>query len=189
MTRLYLIKTGQTTFEQQSRVELAGGAPLTSQGIEDVETTLNELVRKDIAGVYSSAGEAERQTARIAGKTLGVKVRIVANLREIDYGLWQGLTVEEIRRRQPKAYRQWSQAPTTIRPPGGESLFEAQQRIHAALKSIVKRHKTESMLLVLRPIALTLLCCILEKKSPETLWGQSDDLKGWRHYEIDEESL
>jgi len=189
MSRLYLIKTGQTTFEEQSRVESLAGAPLTSQGIEDVQTILKELAEKNIDAIYSSAGEAERQTAHIAGKTLGVKVRTAANLREIDYGLWQGLTVEEIRRRQPKAYRQWSEAPTTIRPPGGESLFEAQQRIHTALKSIVKRHKTESMLLVLRPIALTLLRCILEKKSPETLWRQSDDLKGWRHYETDEESL
>ena len=111
------------------------------------------------------------------------------DLQEIDYGLWQGLTIAEIRRRQPKAYRQWLEAPSTIRPPGGEALCEAQERIRGACKEIMKRHKSDTPLLVLRPIALSLVRCLLENKSTEMLWGETGEASTWCTYEVDEESF
>ena len=183
MTTFYVIGTGQTTFEVQSRVESAAGVPLTGRGVEQVRDVLERLAGKRIHAIYSSSGESERQAAHIARKILGAKARTAPNLREIDYGLWQGLTVDEIRRRQPSAFKQWKAAPATIRPPGGESIDEAQQRILKAVKGILRRHKDESPLLVLRPVALGLLRCALENKSADRIWQQAEDNHTWYSYE------
>ena len=186
MAKLYVIKTGQTTFEEQSRVESAAGAPLSEQGIRDVQAAAKELASQKIGAIYAASGEAEQQTADLVGEVLGVKVRTDLNLREIDYGLWQGLRLKEIRHRQPKVYRQWAEAPTTVCPPGGETLAEAEQRIRKGLASIIKRHKGHLPLLVLRPVVLGLVRCILEKKSPEGLWEHAAPSFTWCSYETDE---
>ena len=185
MAKLYVIGTGETMLEAQSRVDSAAGAPLTDRGIRDVEALSRQLAREGIGAVYASSGEAERQTAKLLGKALGVKVRVDAELREIDYGLWQGLTHKEIRRRQPKVYKQWTEVPTTVCPPGGETLAEAEQRLRKALLNITKRHKNEAPLLVLRPIVLGLMRCILERRAPETLWDQAKAAFEWSSYPMD----
>lgn len=189
MTRLCVIKTGQTTSEVESRVESLAGAPLTSKGVDDIRAVASELASQGIDAIYAAAGEGEAQTGQLVAKALRVKVRTQEDLREIDYGLWQGLTFDEIKRRQPKVYRQWAEAPTTVRPPGGEGLTEAHQRIREAIAGIIKRHKDSSPLVVLRPVALGLLHCILADKSPAEIWQQRDPAFTWSSYEMDERLL
>lgn len=189
MAKLYVIKTGQTTFEAESRIESTAGAPLSDQGVQDVHIAAGQLAAEKLSAIYAAAAETEYQTARLVGRQLGLKVRTVPNLREIDYGMWQGLTLKEIRRRQPKVYRQWSEAPTTVCPPGGETLADGQQRIRKALEGIIRRRKNEPPLLVLRPVVLVLLRCIIEKKAPEAIWKQIDPAFTWCSYEMDETAL
>ena len=189
MTTLYVIRTGRTTWEDQSRVESAAGAPLTEAGVAEIEAAARELAGNGIKAVYASRGEAERQTAGLLARALGAKVHTQARLCEIDYGLWQGLTVAEVQPRQPQVYQQWDEAPATVRPPGGESLQEAQQRLREALKPILKRHKDEVALVVLRPITLELLRCLLENRRLEDLWGHDDVSFLWDRYETGPQAM
>ncbi len=189
MSRFYVLKTGQTVFETQDRIESAGGSALTDEGAAAVRQAAVEIAGKDIDVIYCSEGEAEHQSAKEAGKLLHLKVRIAPDLHELDYGLWQGLTLSEIRRRQPKVHRQWIEAPMTVCPPGGETLADAQQRICKTLKGIVKRHKDETPLVVLRPVAMGLLRCALDQKDTETIWQQIDGDLVWCSYEMNLEAL
>ncbi len=189
MSRFYVLKTGQTVFDTQDRIESAGGSALTDEGAAAVRQAAVEMAGKDIDVIYSSEGEAEHQSAQEAGKLLQLKVRAAPDLHELDYGLWQGLTLSEIRRRQPKVYRQWIEAPMTVCPPGGETLADAQQRICKTLKGILKRHKDETPLVVLRPVATGLVRCALERKDTETIWQQMEGDLGWCSYEMNLEAL
>jgi len=189
MPTLYVIQTGRTTWEDRARVESAAGAPLTDQGAQRVEDIAKELRNRKIGVIYASEGEAERQTAMLAAKTLGLKIRTETNLRELDYGLWQGLTIEEIKRRQPKRYRQWMESPASVCPPGGETLSEAQQRLRRAVKEILKRQKAVSLLLVLRPVMVGLLRCLLTGEEIDTLWSHVDSGLTWERYNADERNL
>lgn len=190
MAKVYVLQTGRTTWEEQSRIESVGGSPLTDSGVMAVEEAARELADCKIKAVYAcAAGQAERQTAKLVAKALSAKVRESRELHELDYGLWQGLTVDEIKRRQPKAYRQWTKAPTSICPPEGETLDEAQDRLRAALKNILKRSKNTPALLVLRPVAAGLLKCLTEKQGAESVWQYVDESFRWGCYEVDDKSL
>jgi len=164
-------------------MEPAAGAPLTPRGMEEVRAAARRLARQNFDAIYASEGTGAHQTADLLGTALRLKVRIDADLREIDYGLWQGLKLEEIKRRQPRVYRQWTEAPTTVCPPGGETLTEAQQRIGKAVKEIVKRHKGEAPLVVLPPVVLELLRCLLEEADPGTIWRRMPTGLTWSSYE------
>ena len=190
MAKVYVLQTGQTTWEQQSRLESAAGSPLTEEGETTIRSAARELLGHSISTVYAyTTGEPERQTAELVATTLRVKMRERKTLHELDYGLWQGLTVEEIKRRQPRAYRQWSKTPASIRPPEGETLDEAQERLKAALKEITKRHKNGAALLVLRPILTGLLRCLTEDQAVGNLWQRVDRSYRWGCYEVDDKTI
>ncbi|HAU36977.1 MAG TPA: hypothetical protein DCX07_04595 [Phycisphaerales bacterium] len=190
MARVYVMKTGQTTWEQQGRVESAAGAPLTDAGEDHAAQAAGGLAAHPIAAVYASRGQAERQTAEIVARQLGVKVRIAPNLREIDYGLWQGLTKDEIQRRNPRVFRHWEEDPSAVRPPDGETLQEAQERIRLAVLAVLKRHKAQAeVLLVLRPVVLGLLRCLIESTDVNSFWKHLDGEFTWTCYELSAATL
>ena len=189
MGKMFVIQTGRTTWDDQTRVESAPGAPLTESGQRDVCDAAKELTAQAISIVYACQGQAEQQTARLIAEALGAKVRIDNDLRELDYGLWQGLTREEIKHRQPKLYRQWTEAPASIRPPGGETLLEAQQRLRKVMKGIIKRHRTGGALIVLRPVARALTKCLVGHDSVESLWQNMHEACTWDVFEADAKDL
>jgi broad specificity phosphatase PhoE len=187
---VYIARTGTTVWEEQGRVESAAGAPLSEGGVQEARRLAEELDDCRISAVYAPPGEAEQQTARILAKHLGVKRHKNDALREIDYGLWQGLTLEDIRRRHERVYRQWTKAPMTVQPPGGESLQDAQERLRQALRSILRKRKGGGCpLLVLRPVALTLLRSIMREEDVEALWCNGDPDFTWGAYETDDQTL
>lgn len=175
MPKMYVIQTGRTTWDDQTRVDSAPGAPLTESGQQDVQDVAKELASRAISIVYASPGQAEQETAQLVARALGAKVRVNKDLRELDYGLWQGLTREEIKRRQPSLYRQWTEAPASVRPPGGETLQEALERLGEAMRNILKRHRNGGALVVLRPVALGLVKCLLRRDGVESLWDNVNE--------------
>ena len=54
-------------------------------------------------------------------------------MQNLDHGLWQGMLIEDVRRKQPKVYRQWQEQPETVCPPEGEMLSQAEERIRTAM--------------------------------------------------------
>ena len=191
MTKIFVVQTGQTIWEAQDRIESLPGAPLTEVGVSNVQRVAGELAScgSDISAVYACDGESERETASVIAQALGMKVRTEPELHELDYGLWQGLTRDELKRRQPKMVRQWADAPSSVRPPGGETLDEAQIRLCAVIKGILKRHRDGAVLFVLRPVAVGLLRCLVTNDPVAQIWSHVDNEFTWGSYEMDSLSL
>lgn len=184
MATVYILQAGRTEWSDAGRFESAVGVPLTEAGAAAVREILEELRGRSITAIYSSSEPAECQTAQIVADQLGIKRVCREELRDVDYGLWQGLLVEEVRHRYAKAYRQWRDAPADGRPPGGESFSEAQERIFEAVWKIAKRHKDKSVLLVLKPIAAALLKCRLTGQDLSTIWQHVQWPAAWTVYDI-----
>ncbi len=88
------------------------------------------------------------RTAEIVGKALAIRPKRIDEFRNLDQGLWQGLQIDEIRRRNTKLFRQWIDDPATICPPQGETVECAMGRIKAAFRPLLKRHHDEAIGLV-----------------------------------------
>jgi len=185
MARIYVLQTGRTSWEDQSRFEPAAGTPLTEPALREAAEALDALPAGAVGAVYAGPGEPEHQVGGVAAKKAGVKLRTHKELHELDYGLWQGLTHEEIQRRQPRVFRQWSDDPATVRPPSGETLDEARHRLGRALRRILTRHRDEPALLVLRPMAAGLMRSLLSGQSIEGFWRHREASRGLCEYEIE----
>ncbi len=186
---LLLVQTGETTWQRDGRLEPLTGAPLTENGIRHAMEIAAQLSGQKIQTVHACDCDGEQQTARIIAHS--ARARLYANnlLSDLDFGLWQGLELAEVRRRQPRLCRQWEDAPHITCPPGGETLADAQKRLTEAIASLMGRRRHLPAVVVLKPIALTLVRCHLEHWSLESFWNLVEPGFTWRHYVVEGQQL
>ena len=187
MRLLYIVRTGETVWDREGRTDSLVGVPLTDRGREAIHRVGLELAPHEPTVVFASDGEAERETAKILGNQLGLKVKINKTLSEFDFGLWQGLTTEEIKRRAPRLYKQWIEKPSGIRPPNGEILAEAQKRVWTVTCETLKKNKKSTPVIVLKPVVLALLRCRLKGLPLDDVWNFTPLNFTWESYEINED--
>ena len=137
---LIVIRSGATDYDRQGRIRGTLDIPLCDAGRADAARAADLLAAAMPDALYSSGSACSIETSRIVGAACGLRPQRLANLHNLDQGLWQGMLVDEIRRKQPRLHRQWQDNPWAVAPPEGELLEEACERVETALEKLVRRH-------------------------------------------------
>ncbi len=148
MVQIILIRPGATDYNDEQRIQGTLDIPLNAHGDSEVARVIDDLSDRPIEAVYSPSCEPANQTAHALAQALGIKHKKCDGLQNVDHGLWQGMKIEEVRRKHPKVYRQWQEQPESVCPPQGEMLEQAERRMRAALAKILKKHKHGTVALV-----------------------------------------
>jgi broad specificity phosphatase PhoE len=159
MAQIVLIRPGCTEFDEQQRIQGNLDLPLSAGGRQQVERLLADLAQVEIDVLFSSPCEPARSTADALGAARGLAVKEIEGLHNVDHGLWQGLKVEDVRRKHPKVFKQWQESPEAICPPGGESLAEAVARVRKALEKPLKK-KGNLAIVAADPLA-AIICAVV----------------------------
>ncbi len=167
MTQVVLIRPGATAYDEQNRVQGILDIPLSERGRVEVAQLAADLPANlqglALSALYCGPGESVVRTAEAVGKVLGLRPKRLDDLRNLDQGLWQGLQIDEIKRRNLRVFRQWQDDPLTVCPPLGETVEDALERIRAALKPLFKRHQGETIGLVVGEPLAQLIACHLRR--------------------------
>ena len=170
MLRIFLVLPGATDLDTQGRIKGSLDVPMNSDGDAQARRTADELSGEEIDVVYSSPCLSARQTAEQLSQDGAIKVKVMDELRNLDRGLWHGKLIDELKESQPRVYRQWSEQPETVQPPGGETLEQANARIDKILRKIRRRHKSGTIALVVPEPGASLLRSQLENAEIGDLW-------------------
>ncbi|GAA3757873.1 putative phosphoglycerate mutase [Spinactinospora alkalitolerans] len=146
-TRLVLLRHGQTPLSVERRFAGSGDIELTGTGHDQARAAAHRLAGRGIDAIVSSPLRRTRETAQYAAKELSLEVEIDDDLRETDFGAWEGLTFAEARERWPEELDRWLADPETA-PPGGESFAAVARRVAAARERLLARHAGGSVLVV-----------------------------------------
>jgi broad specificity phosphatase PhoE len=115
----------------------------------------------------------------LIASALSVKLKQLDKMHNLDCGLWQGMQIDEVRRRQPKAFKQWQEHPELLSPPEGETPAEAEQRIAASLDKLCKKHKQGTVAIVVpEPLASIVRSHLLDTELSE-FWADSSACGTW----------
>lgn len=188
-----LIRPGATLYDEQNRVQGILDLPLSEQGLAEVRRLAESLASTpegpSLSALYCGPGENALRTAEIVGKVLGLRPRRIDELRNLDQGLWQGLQIEEIKRRNTRLFRQWIDDPRTICPPQGETVAMAIERVKAALKPLIRRHQDGEPfgLIVAEPLARLVSSYL--RGSPRLQLDEQLPCCGWERISIPPELL
>src|SRR5690349_15871304 len=117
MSDVVVIRPGCTDFDEQHRIQGTLDLPLNERGQQQVAALVEQLRPLRLEAIYTSDCEPARSTAEALGAELGLGVRELEGLRNLDQGLWQGLQIEDVRRKYPKVFKQWQESPERICPP------------------------------------------------------------------------
>lgn len=157
MKKIYIIRHGQTDWNLEGRTQGIKDSNLTQKGIMDARLLSKTFKKLDIHSVYSSTLNRARATSEIVAEELGLPIYYNNGLVELNYGFWEGLTIEEIRRRDPEELEKWFTTAHLAVIPNGEKLKIAQERIVAVFNKIVNDNKEENILIVSHGTMIKLL--------------------------------
>lgn len=105
-TRVFLIRHGETEYNVQGRFQGSKDINLTESGIAQAHQ-LKERFQNKFDYIFSSPLTRAYETAKVLASVNNTEVVIVDNLREINFGEWEGLTAKEVVETYPDAYELW----------------------------------------------------------------------------------
>jgi broad specificity phosphatase PhoE len=141
--RLLLIRHAEVDEAMRERVFGRLDVELSDAGRGRADRLVHALASESIADVYSSPLRRALDTAAPLCGARGLEPVVVDDLRELDFGDLEGLTLPEIAARFPEVVA-WATAPAAVAFPGGESVAALQERAVRAVRGIAGRHAGET---------------------------------------------
>ncbi|MGW5260781.1 bifunctional RNase H/acid phosphatase [Microbispora sp. NPDC004025] len=176
-TSLLLLRHGQTPLSVEKRFSGLGDPSLTATGLAQAEAAALRLSRQpyEVEVIVTSPLTRARQTAEAVAAGTGLTVLVDDDLRETDFGAWEGHTFAEIQQRWPRELEAWLADPD-VAPPGGESFAATARRVEQARERIVKAHEGRSVVVVSHVTPIKMLVRFALGAPPESLYRMHLDL-------------
>jgi len=147
-TQLLLIRHGETAWNAEHRVQGQLDIPLSPLGVLQSARLAECLANEPIDAVYSSGQSRAWLTAAPLAARLGLEVIAEPRLRERSFGIFEGLTLDEIAERYPPEFKKWRERNPAWRPDGGESGQQLIDRVLSAVSDIGTKHPNQTVVLV-----------------------------------------
>jgi broad specificity phosphatase PhoE len=140
---IYFVRHGETTWNLQGRMQGHLDAPLTARGLREARRD-GAALRRLIEGeepytlVFSPMGRTRETAAIVAGEVRPClrAERSDDRLREVSWGEWDGLTIAEIKARDPAAWQAHIEDRWNVGAPGGECYRILTERVGDWLASV-----------------------------------------------------
>ncbi|HEY2742358.1 MAG TPA: histidine phosphatase family protein [Gaiellaceae bacterium] len=132
MTTLLLVRHGETDWNAEGRLQGHTDRPLSDYGRRQARGLAEEFEGEELEAIYSSDLARARETAEIVGERLGLPIALEPDLREKDWGTWEGLSAVERDRVEFV----------------GEPTGAHQERMLRALRRIAESHPGDGRVLV-----------------------------------------
>ncbi|NUW42855.1 bifunctional RNase H/acid phosphatase [Nonomuraea rhodomycinica] len=148
-TSLLLLRHGETPLSVERRFSGLGDPELTPHGLAQAAAAAERLSRPPyrLDAIVSSPLSRARRTAQAVADMSGLAVEVDDDLRETDFGAWEGHTFTEVQRRWPEELKRWL-ADSDAAPPGGESFTQVAERVQRARDRLLERYEGRTVLVV-----------------------------------------
>lgn len=216
----YLIRHGRTEGDDTKRYKGSIDVPLSAAGIAQMQQTASLLTRyvssaaavyansylRDIHGKPDHAGQEDTDpglravycsdlgralmSATIIAEPFGLSPVVVPELRERNFGLWEGMSFSAIREQYPTAFENWAEDPVSYSPPEGETTGSVAERAIAAWNSIIAAHPGEQIAIVAHGGVNRVILCHLLGAPFETIfrieqgYGCINIVEHWQRYPV-----
>lgn len=148
-TTIYLVRHGETPLTPFRK--FSGDGPLnpalTAKGLLEADLVAQEIAKIQPDALITSPLQRTRQTAEIISKATGLPISVDAIWTECSFGVWDGMSIDEVREAFPEEYAHWL-ASTSYAPPEGESYESAMARALQGLLGLVDEYPGKKVCVV-----------------------------------------
>jgi probable phosphomutase (TIGR03848 family) len=143
MHRLLLLRHGVTAHTGHRLSGWLPGLDLTAEGRAQARALAARLADVPLDALYASPLERCQQTAEEIAEPRGLKVRTIDEVGEVRYGHWTGRSLEELTGED--LWKVVRAAPSQVRFPDGETLYEVQVRAVVAIERLRVEHPRQTV--------------------------------------------
>ena len=185
--KLYIVRHGETEWNVIKRFQGQLNTPLTEKGMEKLGKTGKKLKNILFDQVYTSELERTVNSAEIilnennGYKNNKLELQKLAELNEVYFGVWQGLTYEEVFLKYPEEADNYFYNVKNYNAENveAENLKDALERFLKGINKILNRHKSGNILVVTHGTVFEMFINYVENKSifdidERTLMGNGD---------------
>ncbi len=179
--RLFLLRHGATVPHAGKIIMGRYDAKLSPEGEAQMEAAGRALaeLKPEARRIYTSPLSRARDSAAILSRLLGLEAAVREDLQELSLGAWDGLLIDEVRRRWPEAYARRGQELTAYRFDGDcESFYDLEYRAGKALRQILAEDDSRDLILVTHAGVLKCLYGLLNGRDIDWAFSRFNPMKG-----------
>ncbi len=163
MISFYLIRHGQTEWNSTGKYQGSTDVPLSKLGEEQAECAAAWFDTIHLDAIFSSPLCRAKKTAEALAARKQMEIQVMPEFQEISFGVWEGLTYEEIEARWPGEIDRMYNEPETLRIEKAETFQEVQDRTMKGIHEIIAKGDDKVYAIVSHGAAIrTILCGMLE---------------------------
>ncbi|MEG2788623.1 MAG: histidine phosphatase family protein [Romboutsia sp.] len=172
----YIVRHGQTNWNILGKTQGHGNSDLTTKGIEQATELADSLVNNhNIDFIFSSDLGRAVQTADIIGERLGISVEKTPALREMGFGKWEGLLIDEIKTHYANIYKIWRNEPHLVEIPEGETLHIIKERVDKFISELNTKYDNKNILLVTHSVTVRVMLLSFLNSGMENIYRIKQD--------------
>ena len=174
-TKVILVRHGQTDWNLNRRYQGHSDILLNETGKKQARELGRRLAKLPLKAVYSSDLKRAVQTAEEIASFHASRVLETPVFRELNFGLWEGLTYEQIMSGWPDWLMAMYARPSIGHAPRGESFPLVRRRALAGLADCIAAHPAEMIAIVSHGGTLRTILCEALGKPLDEIWSLRQD--------------
>ena len=148
MTKIILIRHGQTEWNLSGRYQGQSDIPLSEEGLKQAECLARNFPLPAVDAVYASDLQRAAVTAKCIAGRFQCPLYLEPALREMNFGDWEGLDYAAIAKQWPEEVQNFFGHPDKLRVPHGETFAQLQQRAVAQIRTIGVKERGKTIAVV-----------------------------------------
>ncbi|MBU3197466.1 histidine phosphatase family protein [Clostridium algidicarnis] len=168
---IYIARHGETKWNIEGRMQGFKNSDLTQRGVSDARSLGESLKDIDFDCIHSSPLGRALDTAKYIRQDDNIKIILDDSLKELNLGLWEGMTHEEIKEKYPLQYNNFREHPESFESQGGESFLELIKRVEKGLNNIIKDENYENILIVTHTCVIKAISIIVKGNDVKDFWN------------------
>lgn len=148
MLEIIFLRHGESEMNKQGLYCGWTNSFLTDEGVNQAEIARQKLVDEEIDLIISSDLDRCLMTAKIINTAHDRKIEKNSSLKELNFGIWEGLSYTEVSSQFPLQAKSWEEDYINFKIPQGESLMEMHKRANNAFEEIINNYKKGKIIIV-----------------------------------------
>ena len=184
---LILVRHGETEMNASGVYCGWSDSCLTEQGRIHAREAALKLKNDRLAIIISSDLSRTMETADIIGAYHKAERIHINELREINFGIWEGMYFDDILKKYPDESALWKTDWMAYAPPEGESLLQMYNRVINKVQALIRKHKDDTICFVSHGGCIRAILAFLIGVGVEDFWKYKINNGSITRVEIDDD--
>ena len=173
MTEIIIIRHGETEWNKTGRFQGHSDVPLSAEGRTQAAALGKNLAVDHVDMIYASDLTRAMETAAPLAQRFGLEVISDPQLRELNFGAWEGRNFNDVNAENPNAMKNFYTDPEQADIPESEPFPEFQRRIAGRVREIVAQERGKRIVIVSHGASIRILLADLLSMPIRSIWHLS----------------